>query len=109
MRKADNRFEDDSVFLDGVLKPGAVARVRMSMRDGLPDRPLTTDEVSDTCKQMRFLPPRVCNFVVAKRPHNVFDVSAPAIKRFPPLGQEFVPLGSDAAVRSATVKEAPTR
>jgi hypothetical protein len=45
MRK-DHRFEDPDAFDErGILKDGAVARVRMQMRDGSPDRPLTHDEL----------------------------------------------------------------
>jgi hypothetical protein len=43
----DRRFEDyDDAFENGVLRDGAVARVKMTMRDALPpDHPLTMDEV----------------------------------------------------------------
>jgi hypothetical protein len=43
-----SRFEDDSVFDDqGVLRPGAVARVKMTARDSAlpPAQPLTQDEL----------------------------------------------------------------
>jgi hypothetical protein len=43
-----SRFEDDSVFDDqGVLRPGAVARVKMMARDSAlpPEHPLTQDEL----------------------------------------------------------------
>jgi hypothetical protein len=43
----DRSFEDyDDAFENGVLRDGAVARVKMTMGDALPpDRPLTMDEV----------------------------------------------------------------
>jgi hypothetical protein len=43
-------FEDDNVFDDqGVLRPGAVARVKMTARDSAlpPERPLTVDEMNE--------------------------------------------------------------
>ena len=51
-----SRFEDNSVFDDqGVLRPGAVARVKMTARDSArpTERPLTPTEMHDAMVRHR--------------------------------------------------------